>query len=284
MANLRKLTVNADSWPIHAFDFHQLWCLPNLKCLESTNVVLKPVFRQNLSYCHFRFIGFFLPNHLKVFLQSSPSLETVEIEIDDVFIDDEDDEDSDDEDDNVQEDPSSRVSSIKYFSFTIIERASIPFARRVLEFSYPNVTEMSITILHSKWCCENHSNIHWRRRHLLRAMRHFPMVKKLRLRLLGSNTYDVDFSSILFRMPQSLESLQFEAPGHTLSMDGCGFALPRLRTLHFRNCDKMDLKFIEAVRDNFNRVVENVEVVCCHPIEEENVRGAFPSSKVIWLS
>ncbi|KAH8111988.1 hypothetical protein DFH11DRAFT_561049 [Phellopilus nigrolimitatus] len=290
MVNLRKLTINALGWPVDFSHFYRSWKLPNLKYLGFTNIVLEPVFRQNLSCCHIEFTGVFNPDLLTPFLRSLTSLETLEIDLVDISVENEDveNEDSDDEEKNednnanVQEDLSSRISNIASFSFGVIGTTSIPFARRVLETIRPNVTEMSLAIVHPE--CNRDSQIYWRGDYLLKSMRYFPIVEKLRIHLSGPNDYDLNFSTILLRLPQSLENLRFEAPGRTLSMDGCSFTLPRLRTLHFCDCDRMDLKFIEAVGENFNRVIENVEVVCCRPVEEENVRGAFPSSEVVWFS
>ncbi|KAH8104212.1 hypothetical protein DFH11DRAFT_195062 [Phellopilus nigrolimitatus] len=286
MPGLRKLTIR-NGFGHHLF--YVSWCLPSLKYLGFTDFIPEPVFRQNLSYCHMKFTVRFQPEELDHFLQSLTSLKTLEIElvgINDIVDSDSDDEDDDDDDDDgsIQEDLSSRISSI---SFSVVGKTSVPFARRVLRTIRLNVTEMLFTIVYPK-CCDhdNYYKIHCRREDLLKSMRHFPMIKKLHLHFSGPDAdYDLGFGQVLRHAPQSLENLRIEAPGHTFFMPVCNHTTPELRTLHFSNCDRIDLVNLAEVRDNFDYddvVIGKVEVAGCRLIEEEKLRDTFPDSEVVW--
>ncbi|KAH8106422.1 hypothetical protein DFH11DRAFT_1640033 [Phellopilus nigrolimitatus] len=295
MPSLRKLTIGSTFGPNRSHDFYVSWSLPNLKYLGFTNFIPKPVFRQNLSYCHMKFTLGFQPETLKLFLQSLTSLETLEIEfvdIDDVADGDSDSEEDDDgNNDSVQEDLSSLVSSISSFSFSVVGKTSVPFTRRVLRTIRLNITEMLFTIIYPKCYCPDDYcyEIEGRRENLLKSMRHFPMLKKLHLRFPGPDAdhgFGFDFGQILILVPQSLENLQIEARGHTSYIGGWDHTAVRLHTLQFRNCDRLDLDFIGAVRERFlfyNVVIGKVEVVHCRLIEEEDLRDSFPKSEVVWI-
>ncbi|KAH8104210.1 hypothetical protein DFH11DRAFT_1551339 [Phellopilus nigrolimitatus] len=188
------------------------------------------------------------------------------------------------EDEIDDDDDSPRISNIASFSFSIIGKTSFPFARCVLETTRPNVTEMSFTIVYRHDAYD--FQVYSERTYILESMRHFPMLKNLHLRFSGPNAdYDLDFSRILHSLPRSLENLRIEAPGHIFWMPDCGYTVPQLRTLHFLNCDRMDLEFLEAARDDFllnNVVIGKIEVVGCRLVDEDMLRGTFPNSEVIW--
>ncbi|KAH8106421.1 hypothetical protein DFH11DRAFT_1237631 [Phellopilus nigrolimitatus] len=278
MPRLRKLAVNRMCWPADALHFYASWCLPSLKCLEFTDVIPKPVFGQKLSHCHMKFSDCFQPETLKLFLQSLTSLKALEISLvnveDDKYYEDEIDDDDD----------SPRISNIASFSFSIIGKTSFPFARCVLETTRPNVTEMSFTIVYRHDAYD--FQVYSERTYILESMRRFSMLKNLHLRFSGPNAdYDLDFSRILHSLPRSLENLRIEAPGHIFWMPDCGYTVPQFRTLHFLNCDRMDLEFLEAARDDFllnNVVIRKIEVAGCRLVDEDILRGAFPNSEVVW--
>ncbi|KAH8106436.1 hypothetical protein DFH11DRAFT_1640112 [Phellopilus nigrolimitatus] len=284
MPCLRKLTINDAYMPTRSLPFYESWTLPNLKYLGFTNFIPKPVFRQNLSCCHMKFIEFFEPEELKHFLQSLTSLETLEIELVDLSVDDEDndDEENDGNDNSVQED----LSSISSFSFSVIGETSVPFTTRVLEAIHPKVTEMLFTIVHPK--CDNrddYSKIHSRRACLLEAMQHFPTLKKLHLHFSGpDDSYYIDLGEILPLMPR-LETLRIEAPRHSL-MPLHNYTPARRRAIRFCNRDSLYLGRRKAGCDAVvynNVVIGRFEVVGCCLDDEEIFRGAFPNSEVVWI-
>ncbi|KAH8104242.1 hypothetical protein DFH11DRAFT_1749456 [Phellopilus nigrolimitatus] len=285
MANLRKLTIKACS--SETSDFYALWSLPNLKCLWLTNFIPAQIFQQ-ISYCHMTFTVDRPLDCLKRFLRSLSSLETLEIELDNLYSNEEEhyEEENDgyDADDNYDDD-SPWISNVVSFSFSVIGRTLIPDARRIFESIRLNVIELSLTIVYPKYHSYD-SKIYRRQMYFLKLIRHFPMVEKLELHLSGPDAdYDLDFDEILFRVPRTLQNLRIEAPGHTLSMNGCDRTPPRLRTLQFRNCDRLDLQTLKTVHNNFlydNVVIGNVEIVGCRLIDEESLRDAFPNTEVVW--
>ncbi|KAH8106431.1 hypothetical protein DFH11DRAFT_1238212 [Phellopilus nigrolimitatus] len=286
MANLRKLTIKAYS--SETSDFYALWSSPNLKCLWLSDFIPAPGFQQ-ISYCHMTFTVDRPLDCLKRFLRSLSSLETLEIELDDLNSNEEERYEEEngvyDADDNYDYD-SPWISNITSFSFSIIGKTLIPDARCILETIRLNVTEISLSIVYPKYYPNNCSKIYWRQLYFLQLIRHFPMLEKLQLHFSGPDPdYDLEFDEILFRVPRTLQNLRIEAPGHILSMSGCGHTPLRLRTLQFRNCDRMDLEFLETVRHDFllnDVVIGKVEVVGCRLVEEEKLQDAFPNSKVVW--
>ncbi|KAH8106427.1 hypothetical protein DFH11DRAFT_1237953 [Phellopilus nigrolimitatus] len=292
MANLRKLTIQAYS--SETSDFYALWSLPNLKCLWLTNFIPAPVFQQ-ISYCRMRFTdNNWSLHYLSAFLRSLSSLETLEIELDNLTSNEveryEEGYDGYDADNNYDDD-SPWISNVASFSFSVIGRTLIPDAKRILEAIRLNVTELSLTIVYPKYHLYN-SKVYWRQLYFLRLIRHFPMVEKLELHLSGPDPdpgldpdYHLYFDEILFRVPRTLQNLRIEAPGHTLSMSGCDHTPPRLRTLQFRNCDRLNLQMLEDAHDGFllnEVVIGKVEIVGCRLVEKEKLQDAFPNSEVVW--
>ncbi|KAH8106441.1 hypothetical protein DFH11DRAFT_1640135 [Phellopilus nigrolimitatus] len=216
--------------------FYASWSLQNVKRLE-------PVFGQHLSSCHIKFTQMFDVEcllHLKIEL-----VDISEADIDGV----------------IEEHAGVDISSITSFSFHVVGKTSIMFARRVLCTIFPpNAIEIFCEMEVDIWPQTNQSL-------LLFPVQKFTMLKTLNLQFSGPGyVYMLPLSTILHFVPSGLENVRLEAPHHIL--------------------DLLHLGFLEDLQRNLLRKgvqLERLEIVGCRPlVEEKDIRGNFPSLEIVW--
>ncbi|KAH8104206.1 hypothetical protein DFH11DRAFT_194734 [Phellopilus nigrolimitatus] len=120
------------------------WSHKNAKRLKVTNFIPKPVFGQYLSYCHIKFTRMFDVECLLRFI-GSLSLKDLKIELVDIS--------EAGYDGGIEEHAGVDISSITSYSFHVIGKISIMFARRVLRTIFPpNTVEMSFFVVYPNFC------------------------------------------------------------------------------------------------------------------------------------
>ncbi|KAH8106417.1 hypothetical protein DFH11DRAFT_1639990 [Phellopilus nigrolimitatus] len=260
--------------------FYASWSLRNVKRLEVTNFIPKPVFGQHLSSCHIKFTQMFDVEFLLRFI-GSLSLKDLKIELVDISeagID-------------IEELAGVDISSITSYSFHVIGQTSNMFARSVLcTISPPKVVEMSLSIVYPGYPEGGAESLTWsQREYLLDPLQKFSMLKILNLHFSGpAFEYAMCFNILFLGVPDSVENFRLEAPGHILDLGRFGPIenAPQLRTLCFCNCGGVESRFLRKVRRQLLRngvPLERLEIIGCRPlIEEKDLRGDFPTLEIVW--
>ncbi|THH10123.1 hypothetical protein EW145_g1546 [Phellinidium pouzarii] len=246
---------------LHSYDSR---ILPNLKQLKVTNFVPRPILATNMTCCSLKYTSHFDILSLADFLGVASSLKDLTLELGHITS-------------TAMSSPADRyplVTNTNVLSLNLnVLRHCSPLAPWVKDcIRLLNVIDMSMKI----------SN-----RAALPFLFDVPMLKNLRVKAIDDGGY-LSFGSILRYAPQNMTSLSLRAPNDTFGLDWGEneqrSVLPRLRTLHFIECDSMDHDFLKEVRAKFLKdgvEIEKVEVIKCREILRQTLRDIFPNSEVL---